>query len=220
MAERFSEQLRRKLEGVWEAQHQHPFVRGLGEGSLEPSHFQVWLQQDSLFLVEYARVFTLGAARGPDVDTMRWMTATAHGVLHNELLLHLAYGFELGIGEEDLGGVVPLPTTQAYTNHLLRTASLGAYVELAAATLPRLWGHVEIAQRLARQSARRYGRWIDQYSGPLAADRARQARELLDRLAGAVGARAQAAAEEAFTVSSRYEWMSWEMCWRGETWPV
>jgi thiaminase/transcriptional activator TenA len=151
---------------------------------------------------------------------MRWMIATAHGMLQNEMLLHLAYGFELGIGQEDLARGVPLPTTQAYTNHLLRTASLGAYVELAAATLPCLWSRVEIAQRLARQSGRRFGRWIDQYSGPLAADRARQARDLLDRLSAAVGARAQSAAEEAFTVSSRYEWMFWEMCWQGESWPV
>jgi thiaminase/transcriptional activator TenA len=221
MAERFSDELRGKLEGVWEAQHQHPFVRGLADGTLEPARFQTWLQQHYYFLVEYARVFTLGAARGPDADTMRWMIATAHGILQNDLLLHLAYGFELGLSREDLAAVAPLPTTRAYTDHLLRTASLGAYVELVAAVAPCLWGHVEIAQRLAgRQPARRYGRWIDHYSGPLAADVVRQARELLDRVAATVGARARTAAEEAFTVSSRYEWMFWEMCWRGESWPV
>ena len=36
----------------------------------------------------------------------------------------------------------------------------------------------------------------------------------------ATGARAVGLAEDAFGVSSRYEWMFWEMCWKGETWPV
>ena len=32
MAERFTEHLREKVTGIWEAQHQHPFVRGIGDG--------------------------------------------------------------------------------------------------------------------------------------------------------------------------------------------
>jgi hypothetical protein len=35
-----------------------------------------------------------------------------------------------------------------------------------------------------------------------------------------VGYRAQAAAEESFTLSSRYAWMFWEMRWQAESWPV
>ena len=34
MAERLSELLRQKVAGIWEAQHQHPFVRGIGDGRL------------------------------------------------------------------------------------------------------------------------------------------------------------------------------------------
>jgi thiaminase/transcriptional activator TenA len=92
-----------------------------------------------------------------------------------------------------------------------------------AAVMPCAWGHVEIGQRLARGTtppARSYGRWIDLYSGPVAAGLARQGRALLDRLAEASDPRIRALAEEAFAVSSRYEWMFWQMCWQGESWPV
>ena len=41
MAERFTERLRRRVEPIWEAQHQHPFVRGLGAGTLDLERFQV-----------------------------------------------------------------------------------------------------------------------------------------------------------------------------------
>ena len=39
MSGRFSEHLRRKCDAVWEAQHQHPFVLGIGDGSLEEARF-------------------------------------------------------------------------------------------------------------------------------------------------------------------------------------
>ncbi len=223
MSASFSEQLRRKFDAVWEAQHRHPFVRGIADGTLDVERFQAWLRQDYLFRVDYARAFGLAVARGPDQETMKWMIAMAHGVLHNEMLLHEAYAIELGLTHDELPCGNKLPTTLAYTNHLLRIASLGRYIELIAAVLPCAWGHVEIGQRMARESkssGRRYGRWIDLYSGPMAAALARHGREVLDRLAETSDAPSLPCAEEAFAVSSRYEWMFWQMCWQGESWPV
>ncbi len=223
MSASFSEQLRRKFDAVWEAQHRHPFVHGIADGSLDEERFQAWLRQDCLIRIDYARVFGLAVARGPDQETMKWMIAMAHGVLHNEMLLHEAYTIELGMTHGELETGIKLPTTRAYTNHLLRIAGLGRYIELVAAVLPCAWGHVEIGQRLARQSippGRRYGRWIDLYSGPMAAGLARHGRELLDQLAETSDSRSLTCAEEAFAVSCRYEWMFWQMCWQGESWPV
>jgi thiaminase/transcriptional activator TenA len=151
MSERFSEQLRRKLDAVWEAQHAHPFVRGIGDGTLEETRFQLWLRQDYLFLVEYARLFSLAAARAPDLETTRWMMGMAQGVLHSEMLLHQSFAVEFGLLPEDLEQGSKLPTTQAYTDHLLRTAALGSYLELVAALLPCVWGDAEIGQRLGKQ---------------------------------------------------------------------
>ncbi len=70
MAERLSELLRQKVAGIWEAQHQHPFVRGIGDGTLGLERFQFWLRQDYVFLIEYARLLALAAARSPDLETM------------------------------------------------------------------------------------------------------------------------------------------------------
>ncbi len=223
MSERFSEQLRRKLGPIWEAQHAHPFVRGIGDGTLDEARFQLWLRQDYLYLLEYARLFSLAAARAPDLETTRWMMAMAHGVLHSEMLLHQSFAVEFGITPEELESGSKLPTTQAYTDHLLRTGAQGSYLEVAAALLPCVWGYAEIGQRLAQQPGpadNRYARWVEMYSGPLADDLARQGRRVLDELARQAGAAPQAAAEQAFALSSRYEWMFWEMCYKGERWPV
>lgn len=221
MSERFSESLHRKLGPVWQAQQEHRFVRCLGDGSLTPGRFQIWLQQSYLFLIDYTRVFSLGAARA-DGETMKWMIAMAHGVYHQEMLLHQGYAIEFGLAREELPCGKKLPTTRAYTDHLLRVAALGSMVELVAALLPHLWGHAEIGQRLASQfgGENRYARWIDVYSGPVAEVRARQGRDLLDRLAEGAGTTVLICAEDAFASSSRYEWMFWQMCNEGEAWPI
>src|SRR5262252_6731490 len=70
MAERLTEHLRQKFDGIWEAQHQHPFVRGVGDGTLALERFEFWLRQDYVFLIEYARLLALAAARSPDLETM------------------------------------------------------------------------------------------------------------------------------------------------------
>jgi thiaminase/transcriptional activator TenA len=223
MSERFSEELRKRLDPVWQAQHDHPFVCGIGAGTLEEERFQVWLRQDYLFLLEYARFYCLAAARAPDLETTRWAMSMAHGVLHGELLLHHSFAVEFGLSAEDLEDGVKLPTTRACTNHLLRTAALGSYLELVAALLPRVWLSAEIGQRLARQPApaeNRYARWVEMYSGPVAEDLARRGRRLLDHLARQAGPAVLASAEEGFALSSRYQWLFWEMCYKGERWPV
>ncbi len=61
MAERLFELLRQKVAGIGEAQHQHPFVRGIGDGTLGLERFQFWLRQDYVFLIEYARLLGLAA---------------------------------------------------------------------------------------------------------------------------------------------------------------
>ena len=66
-----SEELRRAADPIWRAQHDHPFVRGIGDGTLDLERFRFWVRQDYRFLIEYGRLLALGAARAPDLETMR-----------------------------------------------------------------------------------------------------------------------------------------------------
>jgi len=53
---RFTTRLRQTADDIWEAQDQHPFVRGIGDGTLDKERFKFWLRQDYVFLIEYARL--------------------------------------------------------------------------------------------------------------------------------------------------------------------
>ncbi|GAA3330289.1 hypothetical protein GCM10020331_082230 [Ectobacillus funiculus] len=43
--------------------HQHPFVKGIGNGELELDKFQFYIIQDYLYLIEYAKVYALGVVK-------------------------------------------------------------------------------------------------------------------------------------------------------------
>ena len=217
-----SDSLRAAAADIWEAQHRHPFVTGIGDGTLEPSRFQIWFRQDYLFLIEYGRLLALGAARAPDLETMARFAELTQAILCEEMALHRSYAAELGISAGDLEAERMLPTTQGYTDFLVRTAAQGDFAELVAALLPCMWGYCEVGKRLAereRPGDERLAKWIDMYSSPEFAALAGWCRALTDRVADGAGPAARAAMERAFVTSSRYELAFWEMAWSRERWP-
>ena len=223
MAERFTARLRQKADEIWEAQHQHPFVRGIGDGTLSLEKFKFWLRQDYVFLIEYARLLALAAARSPDLGTMTRLATLLKETAETEMNLHRSYAAEFGISGEQLENEAPSPTTRGYTDFLLRVATSADFSELAAALLPCMWAFSEIGQRLAQQpppSNQRYAKWIAMYGSREFAELAEWCRGLLDRLAVGLPERDLRKLEAAFLTSSRYEWLFWEMAWNMEQWPI
>jgi thiaminase (transcriptional activator TenA) len=218
----FSEQLRAAAADVWEAQHAHPFVRGIGDGTLPVERFAHYVRQDYVFLIEYARMLALGAARATDLETMRRFADIAQAILGEEMELHRAFAREFGISEAELEAEPPAQATQAYTDFLVRTAALGDLGELAAALLPCMWGYAELGQRLAAAGVPddvRYARWIETYAAPEFEELAAWCRGLVDRLGAAAGDDGRARMTRAFVTCSRYELAFWEMGWTLQRWP-
>jgi thiaminase/transcriptional activator TenA len=218
----FSARLRQLAEPVWQAQHSHPFVRGIGDGSLALERFQFWIRQDYLFLIEYCRLFGLAAARAPDLATLARFADLLQATARTEMSLHRSYAAEFGISDEDLEREEMAPATRAYTDFLIRVAATGDFAELVAALLPCMWGFSEIGQRLAaggRPGDHRYAAWIETYASPDFAELARWCRELLDRLAADAGEETRRRMAAAFITSSRYELAFWESAWTEQHWP-
>jgi thiaminase/transcriptional activator TenA len=214
---RFSDQLRQAAAQVWEAQHEHPFVRGIGDGTLDPECFRVYMRQDYLFLIEYARLLALACARAPRLDLMERFAELAQSTLRAEMDLHRAYAAEWGISRDEIERERPRAATRAYTDFLLRTAALGDFAELVAALLPCMWGYSELGQRLAqgrRPANERYARWIAMYSSEEFARLAQWCRELCDEIADGAGTQTRGRMQEAFVASSRHELDFWEAAWR------
>jgi len=217
-----SERVRRLADPVWQAQYNHPFVKGIGDGTLDLETFGHWLRQDYVYLIDYGRVFAYIAGRSPDLATMQVFAKLLHETLNTEMALHRSYVEEFGITVQDLENTRKAPTTQGYTDFLLRVAATGDFPETIAALLPCMWGYSDLGQHLLRQglpSEERYARWITPYASPEFAELARWTRDLLDEHAANVPESLQRRIDDAFLTSSRYELAFWEMSWTGERWP-
>jgi len=221
---RFSEVLWRKAEPIWHRTLHHPFVRGIGDGTLPVDKFKFYVRQDYVFLIEYSRVLALATAKGPDLPTMGRFAQLLHATLHTEMTLHRTYAEKFGISHQELEQTKPAPTTVAYTRHLLHVAALGSQGEIVASLVPCQWGYHETGVTLARQGEPEgqplYGEWIRTYASPEFAALAQWIRTLLDTMGEDAGAPERARMEEHFLLSARYEYAFWEMSWRMEVWPV
>lgn len=217
----FTDELYAAAEPLWDAQLEHPFVKGLGDGTLEEERFKRWVRQDYLYLKEFARVFAWAAAKADRLESMSWYAGVLDLTLNTEMELHRSYAARFGITPDELEAEEMWPTTRAYTDFLVRTAADGDMSELLAALLPCAWGYCHIGQSLAESDPpedRRYADWIEQYASEEFAEATDWLRAELDRLAADAGPEKRKRLEEIFILSSRYEHMFWEMCWTGEAW--
>lgn len=217
MTESFSEYLRRVADPIWVAQREHPLVRGIGDGTLDPTIFGFWLRQDYLYLIDYSRVFAYAVVRAPDLATMQVFARLLQETLNQEMDLHRSYVAEFGITVEDLEREELAPTTRGYVDFLLRTAATGDYAELLSAVLPCMWGYSWLGRELMAAGLpvdERYARWIAMYASPEFAELAEWCRRLLDQACEGLSAASLKRVEDAFLTSSRYELAFWEASYR------
>jgi len=206
---------------LWEEQLNHPFVMGIGDGTLEEGRFKRWVLQDYRYLKEFARVFAWAAAKADRLESMAWYAAGLDLTLNTEMELHRVYAARFDLGPEDLEGEPMWPTTRAYTDFLVRTAADGDILDILAALLPCAWGYVYVARRLAERSPpldQRYADWISQYASEEFAEALEWLKDELDRLAVTASEEKKGRLRKLFLISTRYEGRFWEMCWAGESW--
>ena len=110
----------------------HPFVQGLGDGSLAVGAFKSYVAQDAYFLDAFARAYAFCLAHGTSRDDLFGFSELIAGVLE-ELKLHESYTEKL---EVSLDGVTPLEATQAYVDFLLGNARQGNLGETLAGMTP------------------------------------------------------------------------------------
>jgi len=217
----FTDELHAAARPIWDAQLEHPFVKGIGDGTLEEERFKRWVVQDYGYLREFSRVFAWAVAKAPRLESMGWYAAVLNLTLNTEMELHRRYAARFGITTEELEEAPMWPTNRAYTDFLVRTAADGDMADLLAALLPCAWGYVDIGQALAASSPpddQRYADWIAQYASEEFAEAAEWLKGELNREAANAGAEKRERLTGLFLLSSRYEYRFWDMCWDGESW--
>ena len=202
---------------IWEACLKHPFVTGIGDGTLAVEKFRYFMLQDYLYLFDYARVFALGVVKARDPRLMRTFAANVDAILGGEMEIHRTYMARLGITEEQVFAVKPALDNLSYTNYMLSVASTGGPAEIVASILACSWSYAEIGQALAGIPGAAehpfYGEWIRGYASDSYAATNQSLIELMDELAAGASGEQLARLTEIFVNCSRYELGFWDMSW-------
>lgn len=202
---------------VWEACLRHPFVTGIGDGTLDMEKFRYFMLQDYLYLFDYARVFALGVVKARDPELMRVFAANVDAILGGEMKIHRAYMKRLDITEEQVFSVKPALANLSYTNYMLSVAQTGGPMEIVTSILACSWSYAEIGQALAAIPGAAehpfYGEWIRGYASEEYAATNQALIELMDSLAADAGEEQLAYLTDVFVNCSRYELGFWDMAW-------
>lgn len=160
--------LMRQAAPDWHAYTRHPFVQGLGDGSLPRAAFLNYLVQDYLFLVQFSRAWALAVVKAGDLVEMRAAAATVHTLLDHEMGLHVQTCAAAGIDTQAMLQTPEAITNIAYTRYVLDAGLSGDFLDLLAALMPCVLGYGEIGARLLRETApdTPYRDWIETYGGP------------------------------------------------------
>ena len=223
MAEKFSAALRRRSEQIWQGIESHPFLRELHAGTLPMDRFTYFILQDYVYLLDFAQVLCLGAAKSPDLATLELFARHALGAVEVERSFHASFGKTLGLSRQQLDAVRKGPITQAYIGHLQSVARSGSLSEIVAAVLPCYWIYGEAGRRLKKGAPGKpkiYREWIEIYASEEFWKPVREQIQIMDTLGAEAKPREKKLLVDHFILSSRYEFMFWEQAYRLEQWPI
>ena len=130
-----SQHLYQAAKPIWDDCLSHPFVTGIGDGTLSVEKFQYFMLQDYLYLFDYAKVFALGVTKARDPELMRTFAQNVNSILNGEMNIHRAYMQRLGITEEQVSAVQPALDNLSYTHYMMAVADMGGPMEIVTSIL-------------------------------------------------------------------------------------
>ena len=216
-----SDELRAGVAPIWQKVVEHPFVTELGDNTLPREIFNVYFDQDYLFLKDWTVLHSLATAKAPDFDAARQIVGFLQlGLGGEEGLFQQAFK-ERDLSPQQVDDLRHLPTTQHYSDYLRRMAYEGSFLDLVVTLLGIEWPYMDWAQCLEAAGKRPanyyYQTWIDIHTGQGIIDFVAWLRQTVDSstLTGSDRSRMH----DIFRDVLRYELLFWEMAYQGEAWP-
>lgn len=217
-----SDDLRQEVSAIWEQVVTHPFVIQLGDNTLPQETFDIYFDQDYLFLRDWAILLSLATAKAPDFDTSRQLVGFLHLGLGGEEGLFQERFRERGLSRQQAANLEYRPTTRHYSGYLRQQAYEGSFIEVVAVLLAVEWPYLDWGQRLkaaGKQPANRYYQtWIDLHSSEGIANFVQWMRQTVD--SWLVTSSDRQRLQSIFRDVLRYELMFFDMAWQDEHWPA
>ena len=162
---KFTDLLWQSIQPIYQDILELAFIQELQQGRLAQNTFNYYLQQDALYLADFARALAIAGTKAPDSSAFLQCIIFASQTITAEMSLHRQFFEKFNIIPQQEKSLSCL----AYTRFLLATASLDSFAETMAALLPCFWIYREVGHHLERNTvaANPYQSWIDSYAEPI-----------------------------------------------------
>ncbi len=202
---------------VWQACFDHPFVAGIGNGTLEVEKFRYYMIQDHKYLMQYAKVFALGVVKAVDEGDMRTFGGLIQATLDTENAVHQAYLAELGVTRESIESAPMALNNKSYTDYMIAQASKGGMPEIVVSVLACSWSYKVIGDYLETlpgfASHPFYERWVRMYTSEGYRAANDQMIELVDKYCTGLPEEHLQRLDQVLLDCSHYEYQFWDMAW-------
>lgn len=212
---KFTDRLFEKVKDIWGTYYEHPFIKGIGNGTLEIDKFKYYMIQDYLYLLDYAKIYALGVVKADSEEVMKGFAKSVDAILNGEMSIHRSYMKRLNITQEEVAASKASLTNISYTHYMLAVSQMGSLADVAAALLACMWSYLEIGKCLNRIPGAAehefYGEWIKGYVSKEYEESTKWIIDLVNSLAENMCESELKKLEEIFINTSKYEYMFWDM---------
>ena len=140
---------------------EHPFNQELMQGILKRDKFAYYIEQDSLYLQDFARCLAIIASKIELKYVRTFLSYSEQVFITEQEVVHKFYRKHFNFKETGL----ITPATLSYTNFLLSNCLQESSEISVAAILPCFWVYREVGNYIAKKTEKMnpYSRWIATY---------------------------------------------------------
>ena len=219
---KFTDFLWNSIGGIYSKILKHPFITGLTDGSLDETAFRFYVIQDALYLRDFARGLAILGAKAPEDKWLMMFAEHARETIVVERALHESFFKDWKLTDEEVYNTPMAPNNLFYTSYLLRVAYERPFYEGMGAFLPCYWIYGEVGTELEKRGSSKelFRLWIDTYASEEYASIVRQVLEVMDQIAQELTDDQKEMVRNHFIITSKLEYLFWDMGFHEETWVV
>lgn len=206
------------VKDIWAQYNEHPFVRGIQDGTLDREKFRYYIIQDYLYLEDYAKSFAIGIAKAKSLETTRLFSGYINALTGGEMDIHRGYMGKFSVTREELAGTPRSLDNLSYTSYMLRVAYEEGEAEILTAILSCAYSYEVIAKKIVADNPAAaehdfYGEWVQGYASERYAEENKILLETLEKLTKDYTEEQIKHLVDIYVACSRYELAFWDMSW-------
>jgi len=220
--QKFSDKLWESIVPIWDKIVKHPFFTELTNGKLSEKAFDFYIVQDYLYLKDYGKGLAMIAVKADTNEQSQLFLKHAASIFQVECDLHRAIFKSDNISETEARTAQIAPNCLLYVCYLMRIAYERPLHEIIAAFLPCLWIYWEVGKMLKSLGSPKenYQKWIDTYASDDFGDGVKAVINIMDNIAEELTEGQRKLLVDHFVMTSKMEYMFWDMGYIEQQWPV